>query len=451
MNKISECVKSRDFRKKFLKGMCIYTVVFAAVLVVGLAVGQEIVWYKGDLFYDVFSLIRGFLLLVLIEAWLVGAGILFLVMALHKGKNKTVSHIVQRFRQRTLSNYFITLVLYTAGLISLVIVSRVVIMGINWDVYSLLYRLFLFAERHIEGIFLIAWLLGFIIISVRLVYRLTGYLDKTAEATKGLLSDPAKPVTLPDGIKGLQDDINGVRERFLESARLAKEAEQRKNDLIVYLAHDLKTPLTSVIGYLTLLKDEPDISPATRAKYTGIALDKAMRLEELINEFFDVTRFNLTAMTLQKERISLSRMLEQLVDEFTPVLAQQSLSWDAEIESDIQLFCDPDKLERVFDNLIRNAANYSYKNTKISLTLKNDQNKAVITVKNHGQTIPPEKLEKIFQQFFRIDSARSTSTGGAGLGLAIAKEIVDLHGGKIFAESANESIFFTVILPLEIT
>ena len=151
----------------------------------------------------------------------------------------------------------------------------------------------------------------------------------------------------------------------MRSAMHAREAEQRKNDLIVYLAHDLKTPLTSIIGYLTLLRDEPELSPAMRAKYTGIALDKAERLETLINEFFEITRFSLTHLTLQREEVNLTRMLEQVTFEFQPVLAEMDLVWDLSLPPDVVVVCDPDKLERVFDNLLRNANNYSYPGTLI--------------------------------------------------------------------------------------
>jgi Signal transduction histidine kinase len=275
------------------------------------------------------------------------------------------------------------------------------------------------------------------------------YLDEVIAVSGKLITSKNDPVVLPDAMKIVQDELNIFREQALRSELSAKEAEQRKNDLIVYLAHDLKTPLTSVIGYLTLLQDEPQISQELRDRYTGIALDKAERLEDLINEFFDITRFNLTALSLELERINLSRMLEQITNEFNPILADKELRWRVDIVPDVEILCDPDKLERVFDNLIRNAVNYSYAQSEVSLVLRLLGDRVEIVVKNQGKTIVPDKLDRIFEQFFRLDSSRSTSTGGSGLGLAISKEIVELHNGSIKAESENESITFTVLLPVD--
>lgn len=275
------------------------------------------------------------------------------------------------------------------------------------------------------------------------------YLDEIVDASEQLAAPSDIPISLPSTLKNVQDELNLVREQALRNAYLAKEAEQRKNDLIIYLAHDLKTPLTSVIGYLTLLRDEPMISSALRARYTGIALDKAERLEELINEFFDITRFNLTTLTLDPEQIDLSRMLAQITSEFDPILAEKDLTLHTEIAPDVQILCDPDKLERVFDNLIRNAVNYSYAGTEIQFSMSLSGEQVTVALQNQGKTIQPDKLERIFDQFFRLDSSRSSATGGSGLGLAISKEIVELHGGSIRAESADEKITFTVLLPTD--
>ena len=290
---------------------------------------------------------------------------------------------------------------------------------------------------------------GWTIITYIFFQKPLRYLDEVVEASEQLAQPDNRPIVLSDAMKNVQDELNLVREQALRNAAAAKEAEQRKSDLVVYLAHDLKTPLTSVIGYLTLLRDEPQISQELRAKYTGIALDKAERLETLINEFFDITRFNLTQLTLEPESVNLTRMLEQITFEFNPVLAEKGLCWELHISPEIRITCDPDKLERVFDNLIRNAVNYSYPNTAIFVAMEQSGSRVTVRIANHGKTIPPEKLDRIFEQFFRLDTSRSSSTGGAGLGLAIAKEIVELHGGAVTAESADEHISFTVTLPTD--
>lgn len=353
-----------------------------------------------------------------------------------------------KLTRRIMLQYFLSLAGFVCILFFLLIFGWNIASSITWYSDQPLYRILSWVKDYIVLVIGFLLLCGWIIMSYYFIARPLRYLDEIIAAAERLASPTDEPILLPDAMKYVQDELNLVREQALKNARIAKEAEQRKNDMIVYLAHDLKTPLTSVIGYLTLLRDEPQISPELRAKYTGIALDKAQRLEELVNDFFDITRFNLTTLTLEPERINLSRMLEQITSEFYPILAEKELTFDARIQPDIQLLCDPDKLERVFDNLIRNAVNYSYSGTVIALALEKQEQNVCLRIQNHGKTISPEKLSHIFEQFFRVDSSRSSATGGAGLGLAIAKEIVELHGGKIFAESADESITFTVFLPL---
>ncbi|MBR2079644.1 MAG: HAMP domain-containing histidine kinase, partial [Clostridia bacterium] len=225
------------------------------------------------------------------------------------------------------------------------------------------------------------------------------------------------------------------------------QLESKKNDLVMYLAHDLKTPLTSVIGYLTLLEECPELTQSQRAKFTGIALDKAYRLEQLITEFFEITRFNINTVQLQKNRIDLGMMMEQIADEFYPMLSEKDLQIDVDIPEKILMYADSDKLARVIDNLLKNAVNYSYEGSTILVGSRVRNGRVIIKFRNQCDEIPREKLEKIFDKFYRMDTSRSSETGGSGLGLAIAKQIVELHGGTIRASSNTDYTDFTVVLP----
>lgn len=293
----------------------------------------------------------------------------------------------------------------------------------------------------------VVWTIQILVCTHRLLRRVVQYVDELQKATEQLFDKNIEYIELSPELSEIGAKINRLKQESERNERLARENEQRKNDLIMYLAHDLKTPLSSVIGYLTLLHDEGQISPELREKYLAIALDKAERLEDLINEFFEITRFNLSEITLQYSQINLTRLLEQLTFEFKPMLAEKNLTCELQVPEDMTLRCDTNKIQRVFDNLLRNAALYSYPNTKIEITAEKQEKQVTIHFRNHGDTIAAEKLARIFEQFYRLDAARS-SNGGAGLGLAIAKQIVELHGGRIYAESASNTVEFTVTLPL---
>ena len=261
-------------------------------------------------------------------------------------------------------------------------------------------------------------------------------------------TDSEKEISVfPKRYSDVEIRLKDIKLEILEKQNQLTDAENKRNDLVMYLAHDLKTPLTCVIGYLTLLQESPELTVLQRAKFTDIALDKAYRLEQLITEFFEITRFNIHSVTLERNRIDLKMMIYQIVDEFYPMLSEKNLTVDIDIPDDIIMFADSDKIARVFDNLLKNAVNYSYENSMIRIGARVKNSRAVIKFRNKCDEIPAEKLTRLFDKFYRTDSSRSTATGGSGLGLAIAKQITELHSGTIKASSNTDYTDFTVILP----
>ncbi len=355
----------------------------------------------------------------------------------------------KKIAKKNTAKFLGILIAFELGLVMLFLLLLIIVTSADfyyWDSF-ISWKPLLKTVMYIS--FFILPAMGCYYIAYRFQLRPLEYLDDVAEAAQLLATPTDMPVSLPDDLKNIENDLNVVRIKTLESQKTAREIEQRKNDLLVYLAHDLKTPLTSVLGYLKLIEDEPNISTELISKYTGIARTKAERLEELINEFFEITRFNTKELILEPTKTNLSRMLTQITYEFNPVLKEKNLQWKINIPDNIEIVCDVGKLERVIDNLIRNAVNYSFPNTAIVFTVVSLAGSVQICIENKGNTIPPEKLERIFEQFYRLDASRSSDTGGAGLGLAIAKEIVKLHHGIITAYSADELIRFTIQLPLD--
>lgn len=279
---------------------------------------------------------------------------------------------------------------------------------------------------------------------LRIVIRYFKMIDRGLDM---MLLEDHQDVELPQELHSLEKKMNAAK-RDMEKRKMEAEMENvRKNDLITYLAHDLKTPLSSVIGYLSLLHEAPDMPKEQKAKYVGIALEKAERLEELINEFFEITRFNLQTLVLNKRKINLSYMLQQMTDEFYPILEAQGKEALVEAEDGIVIYADADKIARVFNNILKNAIAYSERNSTIKVKVTDSEEKTWIQFINHGNPIPEHKLKVIFDKFYRLDNSRSSATGGAGLGLAIAKEIVTAHEGEILVTSSMEQTVFTVILP----
>ena len=353
-----------------------------------------------------------------------------------------------RLAKQIVLQYILALVVFFIAFFVAFVLAAQIYYSIAWQEDSFIYQLVQVVKEFFPLFIAAPILVGWVVITFFFISKSLRYVNEVVAAAKQLSNQKEEPIVLSSAMKEVQDELNLVREQANHNAAVAKEAEQRKNDLIVYLAHDLKTPLTSVIGYLTLLRDEGQISPELREKYLSIALEKAERLEDLINEFFEITRFNLSGITLEYSQCNLTRLLEQLTYEFQPMLLEKGLKCVLEIAPNTMIRCDVDKLQRDFDNLLRNAVNYSFANDVITIRARQENNWIHIKFINHGNTIPQEKLARIFEQFYRLDAARSSQSGGAGLGLALAKEMVELHRGAITAASENETVEFEVTLPL---
>lgn len=307
--------------------------------------------------------------------------------------------------------------------------------------------LFQWVMEHKVETFLILWASLFIVTALIFSVITLRNFDKTWRSLSALFNDDEEVRSFSRSFSDVEITLKDIKHEVYRSRMLAAESEARKNDLVMYLAHDLKTPLTSVIGYLSLLRESPELPTAQRAKYVGIALEKADRLEMLINEFFEITRFNLQELTLERNRIDLGMMIRQKADEFYPMLKEKGMEISVEVPQRIVMLADADKLARVLDNLLKNAVAYSYENTMIRIGAQRKDDSVMIRVRNECDEISPEKLARLFDKFFRADTARTSASGGSGLGLAIAKHIVELHGGTITAKSTTQHTDFTIVLP----
>lgn len=301
-------------------------------------------------------------------------------------------------------------------------------------------------RNNMELIIFTAIAISFLLLCRVMISKFATYFDEINSGIDILIQNKEKQIELSPELGFMEQKLNTLKQTLEKREQDAKLAERRKNEVVMYLAHDIKTPLTSVIGYLSLLDEAPDMPAKQKEKYVRIALDKASRLEHLVDEFFEITRYNLQTITLTKKHIDLYYMLVQMTDEFYPLLASNGKQVVLHAPEDLAIYGDPDKLARVFNNILKNAIAYSEDTSVIEITAGLSGDKVSIVFKNTG-SIPKDKLATIFEKFYRLDNARSSDTGGAGLGLAIAKEIIVQHGGQIYAESDDNYTTFTVELP----
>ena len=296
-------------------------------------------------------------------------------------------------------------------------------------------------------------LLGIIVFSVLFLLlqrKSLEYIRKLYEAmqriSEGDLNTEVEVIG-DDEFSSMAASLNQLAQDIRSLMDKEREAERSKNELITNVAHDLRTPLTSIIGYLELLSKGTAMPPEMEKKYIDIAYTKAKRLEKLIEELFGFTKMNCGKISMKVGQVDVIKLLGQLLEEFYPSFMEKNLVY--ELRSNVPakvITADGNLLARLFDNLINNAIKYGAEGKRILVDVEADDAIVAVSVTNFGYVIPEKDLPLLFNKFYRVENSRSTATGGTGLGLAIAKNIVDMHGGDIQVTSDLNGTVFTVKL-----
>lgn len=291
----------------------------------------------------------------------------------------------------------------------------------------------------------------FILLVTRLTKDKIAYIEYLSsclgEISKGDLSYNIEVVG-EDELARVAQNITIMEQEIKAQIDAQMKAEKAKNELVTNVAHDLRTPLTSIIGYMGLVKDGAYQTQEEHDKYLNIAYDKSQKLKVIIEDLFELTKLHQDSVKLNKEMISISNLLNQLIEELMPLATEKNIDIQTYIApTNAEVNVDVAKITRVFENLIENAIKYSEEGNAIYVELKEFSKSVYVAVSNHCDNIPQEEVDKFFERFYRADQSRNSQAGGSGLGLAIAKNIVELHGGKINAKVNGDLISFKVGLP----
>ena len=282
--------------------------------------------------------------------------------------------------------------------------------------------------------------------SMRYISRISSAMREIAEGDLNITLD----VEGDDEFADMAENLNNMVEELRQLMDKERESERTKNELITNVAHDLRTPLTSIIGYLELLSGPVKLNEEMQKKYLDITYKKSKRLQKLIEDLFGFTKLNYGKISMKESKVDIVKLLSQMLEEFYPNFMEKNLAY--ELQSNVTakvITADGNLLARLFDNLINNAIKYGSEGKKIIVKVDATDTVVTVSVTNFGYVIPKEELPLLFEKFYRVEQSRSVNTGGTGLGLAIAKNIVDMHGGTIGVTSDLNGTVFTVKLKVD--
>jgi signal transduction histidine kinase len=280
------------------------------------------------------------------------------------------------------------------------------------------------------------------------INRMTEQLNVYLEEIRNGLREIAKgnfdtdiPVQSGSQLGEVAESINQMSRQLHQSILEERNAEKTKNDLITGVSHDLRTPLTSILGFLEVIEEDRYQDEVELRYYVNIAYEKAQNLKKLIDDLFEYTRIN-NGLPLDIREIDMAQFMRQLIEEFVPALEKSGMECKLAAEEDLVIRADGAQLVRAYENLITNAIRYGESGKRIDITVRSDGNQVSISFTNYGDPIPERDLPFIFDRFYRVEASRSKQTGGTGLGLAITKSIVEVQGGEIRVRSDRKRTIF---------
>lgn len=357
----------------------------------------------------------------------------------------------KKFHTRVLANIIYSLVI--TMLFEVFFVNVIVSMSLYSNMKQSQNEL-VFSAVHFETVVVLFFVLFGIVLFAAIFYLLQrrsfSYIQKLSDAMRAIaegnlntyvqVEDDNEFSDMASNLNYMIKELNALMER-------ERESERTKNELITNIAHDLRTPLTSIIGYLELISKSKNLTEETRINYTEVAYTKAKKLQKLIEDLFGFTKLNYGKIALNLSKVDLVKLLTQLMDEFYPSFSNNNLAYSLKSNlNSVIITADPNLLARLFENLIGNAIKYGADGKEINVKIAATASIVKVSVINYGKVIPEDEIGLIFEKFYRLEQSRSSKTGGTGLGLAIAKNIVELHGGTIEVKSDLEGTHFIVSL-----
>lgn len=371
-----------------------------------------------------------------------------------KNKKSGRNDLSRRYHTRMIANIiYSTLVTCLVEIFLVMNISMLADYAEKSEWNSALFSLIRSSDVVVVLTYVLVGILIFAVTFMILQEKSIAYISRISDAIRNISEgdlNTSVEVIGDDEFSSMAENLNKMVEDIRRLMDKERESERTKNELITNVAHDLRTPLTSIIGYLELLSGKVTLPPDMQKKYIDIAYSKAKRLEKLIEDLFGFTKLNYGKLSMHVSKVDIIKLLSQLLEEAYPNFADKNLSY--ELQSNVPakiITADGNLLARLFDNLINNAIKYGADGKRVLVQVHADETIVKVSVTNYGYVIPAEELPLIFDKFYRVEQSRSTHTGGTGLGLAIVKNITDMHGGTVDVKSDLNGTVFTVTLQVD--